>query len=64
MIRRKVLSQISQTIFSTIYFLIAKDYVFICEYYNWQYKEMNKKRRSTNLYENFTKSHINKMKNL
>ncbi len=42
----------------------AKDNVFPHDYYNRRYKEVDKKRRSTGLYENFTESHMNRMEGL
>ncbi len=64
MIRRKVSRHVSQMIFTSSQFSTMKNHVSARDYYNCRYKEMNKKRRSMSLYEKFTKSHINRMKDL
>jgi len=42
----------------------AKDHVSARDYYNRRYKEVDKKRRATGLYEDSTKSHMNRMEGL
>jgi len=42
----------------------AKDHVSARDYYNRRYKEVDKKRRSTGLYEDSTESHMNRMEGL
>jgi len=64
MVRRKVLGQAPRATSSATHSPTAKDHVSAREYYNRRYKEVDKKRRSTGLYEDSTESHINRMEGL
>jgi len=64
MVRRKVPSHARRAASTTSQSPIAKDRVSACDYYNRRYKEVDKKRRSTGLYEESTESHINRMEGL
>ena len=64
MIYCKVSRHVTQAFFTTSHFFTAKNHVSARDYYNRRYKEINKKRQFTTYYENFTKSHINRIKYL
>lgn len=64
MVRRKVLGPLAKTTSSTAHSPTAKNHVSARDYYNQQYKEVNKKRRSIGLYEKSTELHINRMEDL
>jgi len=64
MVRRKVLRHAPQAASSTAHSPTAKDHVSARDYYNRRYKEVDKKRRSTGLYEESTESHMNRMEGL
>ncbi len=64
MVRRKVLGQALRAASAATHSPIAKDHVSSREYYNRRYEEVDKKRRSTGLYEDSTESHINRMEGL
>ncbi len=64
MVRRKVPCHAPRAASSTSQSLTAKDHVSARDYYNRRYKEVDKKRRSTGLYEESTESHINRMEGL
>jgi len=64
MVRRKVPRQALRVASSATHSLTAKDHVSAREYYNRRYEEVDKKRRSTGLYEDSTESYINRMEGL
>jgi len=64
MARRKALRPAHRIAFTAFLSSTAKNNVSSHDYYNRRYKEMNKKRWSIDLYENFTESHMNRMKDL
>ncbi len=64
MVRRKVLRPPPRAASSTAHSPTVKDHVSARDYYNRRYKEVDKKRRSTGLYEESTESHMNRMEGL
>ena len=64
MVRRKVPRHATRASSTTSHSPTAKDHVSARDYYNRRYKEVDKKRRSTGLYEDSTESHMNRMEGL
>ncbi|KAG8531641.1 uncharacterized protein KY384_003272 [Bacidia gigantensis] len=64
MVRRKVPHHAPRAASTTSHSPTAKDHVSARDYYKRRYEEMDKKRRSTGLYEDSTKSHMNRMEGL
>ncbi len=64
MVRRKVPRHAPWATSTTSQSLTAKSHVSARDYYNRRYKEVDKKRRATGLYEESTESHINRMEGL
>ena len=64
MARRKVLHHTTQAVSSTSKSDFAIDHGSARDYYNRRYKEVDKKRRSTGLYEDSTVSHRDRMEGL
>lgn len=63
MVRRKVPHHV-QPASTTTQSPTAKGHVSARDYYNRRYKEVDKKRRITGLYEDSTESHMNRMEGL
>ncbi len=61
MVRRKAPRHAPRASSTTSHSPTAKDHVSARDYYNRRYKEVDKKRRSTSLYEDSTESHMNRM---
>lgn len=64
MVRRKVPRHVPQAPSPSAHSPTAKEHVSARDYYNRRYEEVDKKRRCTGLYEDFTESHMNRMKGL
>ena len=64
MVRRKVPHHAPQAASSTAHSPTTKDHVFTRDYSNRRYKEMDKKRRCTGVYEDSTESQMNRMEGL
>ena len=64
MVRRKAPRHAPRAACTTSHSPTAEHCVSARDYYNRRYKEVDKKRRSTGLYEDSTESHMNRMEGL